>query len=290
MPKTVVLGETYYLWERGFRSNHTCACGSSFHDCEFWAAVVEGLTRRLPGFDPIRGAELTQSVARSRHLPLHALRTPPGRFRHNLLEYHTYLANLFRCALEVTGGDLAIDSSKHVHGLAMLHEPSIDLYVVHMVRDPRAVAYSWSRRKVYEHTRDESQMFPQYGPLTSTAHWVVHNAAAELLRVRLPRGRYLRVRYEDLAREPSAVIADVAEFLQKPQAGRIVQPGNTFQPALQHSISGNPVRFGRQQKRITLDQEWRTSMRRSARMVVNVFAWPLLVRYGYISSRGSRSS
>src|ERR1022692_3637443 len=71
---------------------------------------------------------------------------PCGTAR-DLDEYISYYARLYAAIIKVSGCELVVDSSKHpslAHCLRWL--PDVDLRVLHLVRDSRAVAYSWSRQ------------------------------------------------------------------------------------------------------------------------------------------------
>ena len=75
-------------------------------------------------------------------LPTYDARDPRGpRGIRRLL-----LGHLPRRGSTLTGSPVVVDSSKHVSlAFALSHDADLDLRVLHMVRDPRAVAYSWSK-------------------------------------------------------------------------------------------------------------------------------------------------
>lgn len=57
-------------------------------------------------------------------------------------------ARLYAAAAEVTGARLLIDSSKRPSDAALLRLlPDVEPFYLQLVRDPRAVAFSWQRRK-----------------------------------------------------------------------------------------------------------------------------------------------
>ncbi len=58
-------------------------------------------------------------------------------------------------------------------------------------------------------------------------------------------------------------------------------PGRTFTPGIDHTVSGNPVRFEAGPIEIRPDLEWRTALPTGKRRLVTALTWPLLRRYGY---------
>ena len=49
----------------------------------------------------------------------------------------------------------------------------------------------------------------------------------------------------------------------------------------QHSVAGNPMRFGRDPIRFELDREWETAISRSTLLATTLLTGPLLAHYGY---------
>jgi len=75
----------------------------------------------------------------------------PGRqalFERQLTHYSEALEKLYQAIAEVTGKRLIVDSSKYpTYSYLLGLLPTIDLSIVHLVRDPRAVVHSWWRVK-----------------------------------------------------------------------------------------------------------------------------------------------
>jgi hypothetical protein len=80
--------------------------------------------------------------------------------------------------------------------------PGIDLRVLHLVRDPRAAAYSWAKKKPQPDSADREFMHRKT-PTQSAVLWDAWNAAIEALWRRTPE-KYLRLRYEDFIADPRA--------------------------------------------------------------------------------------
>ena len=63
-----------------------------------------------------------------------------------------------------------------------LAQAGIELRVLHLVRDSRAVAYSWLRRKRMPEVTSEERYMPLKRPWRSAVFWSLENLALELLR------------------------------------------------------------------------------------------------------------
>src|SRR5687768_12088508 len=96
--------------------------------------------------------------------------------------YTEVLSKLYRAIGEVAGARVVIDASKHASTAFLLRRvPAIDLRVVHLVRDSRGVAYSWTKEvKKPEVTGDDAFM-PQYSPSSSGRQWVAYNLMFDAL-------------------------------------------------------------------------------------------------------------
>ena len=156
--------------------------------------------------------------------------------------------------------------------------------VVHVVRDSRAVAYSWGKKVNRPDAAAESYM-TRYSPAASATKWNVQNGALHLLaRVGTPT---LRVRYEDAARAPEATLREIAAFAGLGAGAAALRflggDGDDRWADLSaaHTASGNPMRFTTGRIPIRQDEKWRTAMPAAQRRVVTAMTLPLLSLYGY---------
>jgi len=192
-------GEIRYLWDRGLRDNRLCGCGRPLRDCDVWRSILEkaGCPVELPAVE--RLISLSQRAGRVRHVP--PLLSPGSeRLLRRLEDYPAELAHLYPAIAAVSGCPLVVDSSKlPAYGWVLDRLPTVDLRVVHLVRDPRAAAYSWQRRKPLADGA-ASPIMQRQSPVKSAALWDIWNATAVALW--RDSGRYLRVPYEDFVRRP----------------------------------------------------------------------------------------
>ena len=143
LPGVIPLGEVVHLWQRGVAENERCGCGDEFGSCEFWSQAG---TSAFGGWDKIsvrRVAELRAATDRTRHIPQLARPALPAAMRRSLTEYTGYYVRLYQAIAGMTGAEAVVDSSKHASlAFCLSKRPEVDLRVIHVVRDSRAVAYS----------------------------------------------------------------------------------------------------------------------------------------------------
>jgi hypothetical protein len=206
-----------------------------------------------------------------------------------LRAYGELLERLCSAILDVSNAGVIVDSSKDPrHGLMLSGLDRFEVHVVHLVRDPRAVAFSWTRIRRRPEIHWTSQDMLVKGPWATATRWTTHNAVAELLS--RAAASHIRVRYEDLVADPGATLSRILASCgcSQQKAKGAAGSGVLLEPS--HTVSGNPMRFARGSLSIELDDEWHTELPLRSRLAVDAAAWPLLRRYGYsLSRRGATS-
>ncbi|MEV0268554.1 sulfotransferase [Hamadaea sp. NPDC050747] len=283
VPGICAVGELVHLWQRDLRDDEKCACGSHFSACDFWERVGVAAFGGWHRVDVHRVLALRDLVERTRHIPRLATRVPAG-YADLVREYADYYVRIYEAAAAVSGAEVIVDSSKHsalAHVLrhATQAEPPLDLRVLHVVRDARGVAYSWTKTVLRpEAAADE---MTRYSPARSALLWTAHNAAFSLLRRRGVRVRTLR--YEEFLADPQATLRRLVTFAGlDPSAvdlGWLERDQVTL--GVSHSAAGNPMRFTTGVVPLRQDDAWRTHLAPRQRAVVNAVCAPMLKAYGY---------
>ncbi len=280
LPGVCALGEVVHLWQRDIRGDERCGCGHRFSGCEFWQAVGRKAFGGWERVDVHRILALQELVERTRHIPV--LATSGRRdFAALVVEYAEYYAKVYEAAAHVSGASVVIDSSKH-SALAhcLRHCEEIDLRVLHVVRDPRGVAYSWTKTVSRPETDGREEM-TRYTPARSAVLWNAHNAAFGLLRQRGVAVR--RLRYEDFLADPRGTVHKVAAFIgmdTSTEALEFLRDGSVHLGQC-HSAAGNPMRFQTGEVRLHPDEAWRSALPPRQRALVGAVCAPLLRSYGY---------
>lgn len=287
VPGVANLGEVVHLPTRALVGGETCGCGEPLAACPFWGPVgIEA----FGGWDRVDGAAwqaLQHRVDRNRHLP--SLAVPASaRFRRDLAEHADKLDRLYRATAAVSGASVLVDSSKHAStAFALRHQRAVDVVVVHLVRDPRGVAYSWTREVARPEAGDGALM-PTYTPASAAGWWDAFNAMLTVLRA--TGTPVTRLRYEDLLADPADALARLLGptglALDAGWDDFLTPDGATLGPS--HSIAGNPMRFSTGTIPLRRDEAWRTALPRRDRRVVTALTWPFLAAYGYMARTGGR--
>ena len=181
------------------------------------------------------------------------------------------MSSVYASIVEEAGNPLVIDSSKHPQYFAAMR-PIVEPRLLHLVRDPRGVAYSWTVAK-----RDPDRAagaMEVRRPEVIAAEWMLINASAARVISGASYGK--RMRLEDVVDKGIEEVADSLSL-------------NSAQPAQRgflHTVAGNPLRHDGHLGELRQDERWRDSMSQSLRTRVSVLTFPLLRTMGY---RGSRS-
>jgi hypothetical protein len=278
-------GELHFIWGRSFGENQLCGCGVPFYECAFWREVSGRVFGVEPGqVDAAAIAHLKASVDQRRNVPWLVLKQPRP-CQSVLAAYGDLLERLYSAILDVSGARVVVDSSKDPrHGLVLSSLRRFQLHVVHLIRDPRAVAFSWkkrARRRPEIHWKSQDMMTQRVRD--SAPRWTTHNVLAEFFAA--SAASYSRVRYEDFVADPNSALSRILAPYNWVNDKRGGMTGGQVVLEPSHSVAGNPMRFKSGQLSIELDDEWRMAMPLRDRLSVAAVTWPLLARYGY-SLRG----
>ena len=120
---------------------------------------------------------------------------------------------MYRSIAQVTGARVVVDSSRlPIEPVALGLVPGVDVRVAQLIRDPRAVVYSWKRSKRLP-DRDSGEYMDKFSASFSTASWLVRNLVVEAIR---RRGPVEVVQYDEMARDPAKVLRQLAAFVGEP--------------------------------------------------------------------------
>lgn len=276
-------GELRYVWERGLVANRLCGCGRHLRDCQTWHDIFD---RAFGGMDQIDGremVELQRRGTRARHLPkmlLSSCSSRPELLLRRLNDFPDRVARLYHAISTVSGSEVVVDSSKlPAYGYVLGRIPSIDLFVVHLVRDPRAAAYSWSRRKL-QPDRGSVGYMERQSPLKSSLLWDLWNVTSEVMWAGRPQ-RYLRLHYEDFVERPRESVARILALVGDDRQVPGFLDERSAELRTNHSAAGNPNRLSSGVVALRLDTQWMERMPAMTRAAVTAVTAPLLLRYGY---------
>jgi hypothetical protein len=278
LPGFVGVGEVRSYW-RARHEARLCGCGATVSECSFWSEVA-GWIDHHHGPQPVERALFLQNE-HIRSLPLQLIRLTRASESDSspAAEYAQLLSQLYEGIGGVSAAEVVVDSSKGPHDAYVISRfTDLDLFVIHVVRDPRGVAYSWSRRAWNPDKPDG--YFEQRRASEVALRWLARNAITEILLARRLGPRYMRIRYEDLISDPDETIGRIsaactARKLPLPASGNVISFGRN------HNVSGNPNRLATGPVTLRRDSEWSERMSRRPMLAATIGAAPLLRRYGY---------
>lgn len=274
-PGWVHIGELRHLWAAGLLRDGLCGCGTPMRECEFWSAV---LSRAFPDGTPDPATVLgwQRAAVQIRHLPGllngSALRSGPAAACARVY------GRLYEAVAEVAGAQVIVDSSKSpTHGALVAQLPAVDVAFLHLVRDPRATAHSWTRGKPApgQNPREEMWRMPAW---RAARAWLLSNAIADRVR---RRRRSLVMRYEDVMADPRRSLDAITSLVGQPAQSEVPLEGRWVELPTSHTASGNPDRFRTGPVELRDDDAWRTDQLPLDRFTVTVMTLPLLHRFGY---------
>jgi hypothetical protein len=285
---SVCVGETGFLVTRGLVENVQCGCGRPFRDCAFWSAVGDEAFAGWDRVDLARLVEIDRLASRFPTLPFEWSVRSRAKSLTSVDHYVSWLNRLYSAIAEVSGATVVVETSKAPWFASILMRmPDCDVRLLHLVRDSRAVAYSWTRRTAAPSPAGEEKPMPRFRPADTAKQWVLSNASLHLLARRA--SAYTNVNYESFVTHPHQALRELSAFagcsLGLPQTQLT---NDAIRLGDHHIFSGNPMRWTSGWQQMRVDEEWRTALPAREFAAVTAMTWPLLKLYGYRTSRSTR--
>jgi len=278
----VNIGELRHVWHRSPTAQR-CGCGEILGECTFWKEVMAQTEFSLTteGFAGLSAAQ--HQMNRLRYVP-GVLKKPLGddKYIRNQIIYTGTVHKIYAAIHDLTGCHTIVDASKDIPTLNLLREMTdLRLRVLHLVRDSRAVAYSWTREKKQAHHVGEIGYMDRHSPHRSALEWIYRNQLTEMACDRVDG--YIRVRYEELIADPLEVIGRVAHFigLSEPDL-RFINGVEVQFSKENHALVGNPMRFQKGAVKLKVDNAWQHELKKTDKAIVTALTWPMLHRYDYL--------
>ena len=281
MEQFFFVGELPEIWKIGVLENRYCACGKRFRECELWQEVFQRAFGGIDVIDAERMVRYRESGTRNRHIPQILFSKSRKRLFIQMDYYLHNLKKLYIAIHEVTNCKVIVDSSKWpAYGRMLAEIPEINMYLIHLIRDARAVVYSWQRQQELQPFTDEPMPRSPLGHLDSTKQWVVGNLATELFWNKDPS--YKRLTYEDFVSNPNKSLEQILCMLNICNWTTPVDEHNFVNLQSNHALWGNPTRFQKGNTKIQIDNEWSSKMDKKNKFIVTLLTAPLLYKYGYL--------
>ena len=299
-PQTYTVGELKFCPTAiGDIDDYRCSCGEFIRNCPFWNDVIAGMAKRGFDFDIARAGtgfrDIGTPYARRLLRPLHRGRmmeavrdmglSLSAAWRKQYPQIQRRNAALVASIAEITGAGIIVDSSKTAVRLKyLLRNPELDVKVIRLIRDGRAVALTYMDPATFADATDLSLRSGGKGGdrkserLTmaqAADQWRRANEEAEHLLAGLDRSRWSEVRYDEYCADPESTLHRLFEFLGVDPEGRI--------PAFrsrEHHVVGNGMRLD-SESAVVLDERWKETLTSENLAVFDSIAGDLNRRYGY---------
>ena len=254
----------------GNTDEYKCSCGTLLKECRFWKEVCGCMKKRGVAFTPM-DAQTDHRSGGTRYTrrllsPLHRGPTLEGMrdvalacstdWRRRLPELQRRNLALAESVCAVSGAKMVVDSSKAALRLKyLLQIPELDVSVVRLVRDGRAVALTYMDPSRYAGSQDlraNGRGGNRVMSMEAAAHqWRRSNEEAEYVLANVDPGRCIEVRYEKYCGDPDGVLCKVFEFLDLDPA----EATRDFR-AMENHVIGNMMRMDTTSK-VSIDERWR---------------------------------
>jgi hypothetical protein len=269
-PGTVAVGEMAYLWDSKVRRTSYCGCGLKLDDCPFWKKILTAQP-----FEEVRSPDSPQFWQFFEDLIWNGGKINDAQYRRFL----NRIESTYAAISDQTQGSVIIDSSKRpIFALAAARLPNVKVTMIHLVRDSRGCVSSWVKRKARTEL-GENAFMPRLRARRAALWWMASNFQAHLLRMQ--RGQYIFLRYEDLVARPTVEVNNILRQIGLAQISP--DQDGVFHAPVSHGVWGNPDRWSSSMHaiKITKDQRWVTGLSLRDFTITTLISAPLLKWYGY---------
>jgi hypothetical protein len=228
-PGIAGVGEVKHIFRDGFLADHVCSCGQPVSTCELWSNVLRatGWTRQEC---QQWGAAVDQLESHKRFALTYAGvggKQAKQAYLHSSRE-------LFRHVAAVRGCRVIVDSSKFA-GRALLLSRALPEHVkvLCITRSATGLLKAFSKP-------NENEQRPK-GALAASAYYLYVLACMRLVKWRL-KTRCFAIRFEELNRDPAAVLMQIENWSGYSLAGARarIAAGQPFDVG--HIVTGNRLR------------------------------------------------
>jgi hypothetical protein len=281
-PQIVSTGELTHFYEHAFLDPQYCSCGQPILECAFWSGVVARLKAAGRGdIDAKRRLQLQQVFERHRYALLRAIQRL-GSQRAN--EYQEQLLAHYHAIAAESGKSIVVDSSKQVLRARRLHELAqaghLEARFLFLVRDGRGIIWSFQKQMDRQPELGRQKHFKRKSALRTTCSWMLANFLCEQVLKQVDAATTFRLRYEDLCANPQASLAALAAWAGVDPAPFERALGREDGLQISHLVAGSRHRMARQ-IRFQPDEEWRTRLTRTDKLVFQLVAGRHARCYGY---------
>ena len=280
---------------------YRCSCGKIFNECLFWKSVTGRMREDHPDFS-------LDNFGTRFELPLNPVIHHFLRFEHRRVLFESLRDTVLhlsphwrqsqrnimaRCydlasaVLAESGGRIFIDSSKLAHRLKfLLLIPELNIKVIHLVRDGRAVALTYMRPDEFADSKEPALRKGGRGmegaatadalPMKQAANeWCCCLRSAEYVLAGLEKSQWIQVHYEELCNDIEGTLGRLYNFLGANSGSTVADLHS-----VEHHILGNGMRLNTTFN-VSLDERWKSVLTEGELHIFDREASKVNRRYGY---------
>tara|TARA_X000000950_G_scaffold41103_1_gene44825 strand:+ start:14827 stop:15693 length:867 start_codon:yes stop_codon:yes gene_type:complete len=228
-----------------------CSCGLGIDNCSFWGSVFKNINTEDNNFVQIIKKYNTKNRL------FHFLN------KNKMNNVRNYMSKFYNSVSNISGCNVLIDSSKDpIYAQVLSKIENFEPYFIHLVRDPRAVAYSWTKKK---NDPKKNRNMKTFTPLYTTFKWCYYNLFSFLFFKN--HKNYIQLQYEDLEGK------DLQKLLKK----HINEDLDLLKENLIfHNLNGNPDGSKRKvQEDFNVDKKWVGKVGYFTNLLIVLIAMPV---------------
>lgn len=243
------VGELKNFWEyhcRADKMGRKCSDGLNLDNHPFWTKVRKELKSKINNEFPNLKVK-------------------------NNDEFQNYNSEMFNAINKVSGDEIIVDASKKFERLKRLLKVNKNIYTIHIVRDPRAYAFSimkYNKRALTKNKKPQSVWF-------KVVTWSVYNLFVTLY-LKISRVRHITIIYEDFVGQPENKLNQIFNFI-----GKNDKTINVSFSEPQPVFGGNVWFFESKNTKIQKDEMYKSTLTRKQWIKYTILSFPVLLFFGY---------
>ena len=271
--EAIYVGELRSFWDKGIIKNYECSCKNRFKNCTFWSEVVneykndiqleniEKISKEFEQFEKLKNFYALKKIKRN----------PNGENQNSFItEYLALNEKLYESIANISEKNTIVESSR-IPGrlLALSLSEKLEIFPIHLLRDPRGVINSLINQDLRNHGINK------HSDLRRILEWNVNNIYSLKAMRELNTEQNFFIRYKNFVKYPHEVLSELEKVLGYKL--KYDDDNGTVSVNLDagHIFSGNESRFKSGVIKITEDLKWKNQLGRRKKLLIGISTLPL---------------
>ena len=257
-----------------YNDSKICSCQNVLVNCEFWSAVVNDWFSKVEEDNTASGFKRWSKFEgvfsfRSWFKMYFGIGEKDAEFK----KYQKSTSEFLRAVQQHSKKEVLVDISKNpLRAWALEKNPDIDLRMVQLVRDGRAV--TWSLKRTAER---QNRKRPTW---RAAMFWALINRMTNLVRSKVEHKTL--VRYEDFIENPRKILNQIGEMAEIDFTDIINKIENNDDFTIEHVMAGNGIRKADTIKfETTKTDGWIKKLKPSSKTLFKILSYNSLRKFNY---------